>query len=322
MGDTHDVRTCDVAVLGGGPAGLSAALTLARAQRSVLVIDAGTPRNAPAAAAHGLLGREGVNPLELLTTGTEEISSYGAGMIRATVHDVVRSSDGEFTLRMDDMTVVQADQLVLATGVRDEFPDIPGLATRWGKDVVHCPYCHGWEIRDQRIGLMATGEMSALQALMFHQWSDHVWFFPGNIEFAADQLGMLAAVGITTIPGAVTGVDIVEDHLAGVTMSDGTRISLDALAVPTLTRARLEGLERLGLDLENNAMGTAVAVDSDGRTSVAGIWAAGNLSHPGMQVSEAAANGSRVAMTLNTELVFAEAAQALEAATNATPEPE
>lgn len=301
----------EVAVIGGGSAGLSAALTLARARRSVIVIDAGTPRNAPATAAHGLLGREGINPLEFLARGLEEVSSYGAGIIHAKVLDVETPANEGFILHMDDATVVHADQLVLATGVRDELPDIPGLAARWGRDVVHCPYCHGWEIRDKRIGLLATGEMSAMQALMFHQWSEQVWFFPGHFRFPPNQLETLAAVGVTVVPETVTGIDVTDDRLTGIVISDGSQIGLDALAVPSLTRARLDGLQQLGLNITDNEMGTAVEVDTAGHTSVPGVWAAGNLANPTMQVSEASANGARVAMTLNTELIFAEASRIL-----------
>ncbi|WP_205710916.1 NAD(P)/FAD-dependent oxidoreductase [Isoptericola sp. BMS4] len=300
----------DIAIIGGGSAGLSAALILARARRSVVVIDGGAPRNAPAAAAHGLLGQEGVNPLELLQRGREESTSYGARILQSAVARASGAAEDGFVLELDDDSTILASQLLIATGVRDELPSVSGLAERWGRDVVHCPYCHGWEIRDQRIGLLATGPMSAMQALLFHQWSENMTFFPNGLEFPADQLEKLRALGIAIVPEEVGAVDVIDDQLAAAVMGDGKRIELDALAVPALTRARLVGLEGLGLDVEENAAGVALVADPAGHTSVPGVWAAGNVVNAGMQVSESAANGARVAMTINTELVFARADRA------------
>lgn len=310
MNTMHD-QVYDVGIIGGGSAGLSAALILARARRSVVVIDGGAPRNAPASAAHGLLGQEGVNPLDLLEKGRAEAASYGARIVQASVLQASGTADDGFTLALDDGARVRAAQVLIATGVRDELPGIPGLAERWGRDVVHCPYCHGWEIRDQRIGLLATGPMSAMQALLFHQWSEQMTFLPNGLDFPADQLEKVRALGITIAPGAVSGIEVADDRLTAALVEDGPRVELDALAVPATTSARLEGLESLGVDVATNAMGVAVVADAAGHTSVPGVWAAGNVVNPGMQVSESAANGARVAMTINTEMVFARADRAV-----------
>ena len=304
-------RNYDVAIVGGGAAGLSAALTLARGRREVLVLDAGTPRNAPATAAHGLLGLEGINPMQLLERGRREAASYGAHIVEASVTGAAKIDDGEFVIRLDDGSSVQTGQLVLATGVRDELPDVPGLAQRWGRDAVHCPYCHGWEIRDQRIGVVATGPMSIMKALLFRQWSEYMWFLPNGIDFAADQLEQLTEKGIIVVPGDVSRVEVTDDHLTGVMLDKTTTLALDALAVPTTTSPRLAGLHDLGLETSENAAGVSVVADATGHTSVPGVWAAGNLVNPGMQVSEAAANGARVAMMLNTELIFGPIDQAM-----------
>lgn len=310
MNTMHD-QVYDVGIIGGGSAGLSAALILARARRSVVVIDGGAPRNAPASAAHGLLGQEGVNPLDLLEKGRAEAASYGARIVQASVLQASGTADDGFTLALDDGARVRAAQVLIATGVRDELPGIPGLAERWGRDVVHCPYCHGWEIRDQRIGLLATGPMSAMQALLFHQWSEQMTFLPNGLDFPADQLEKVRALGITIAPGAVSGIEVADDRLTAALVEDGSRVELDALAAPATTSARLEGLESLGVDVATNAMGVAVVADAAGHTSVPGVWAAGNVVNPGMQVSESAANGARVAMTINTEMVFARADRAV-----------
>lgn len=303
----------DVGIIGGGSAGLSAALNLARARRSVAIVDGGQPRNAPAAAAHGLLGLEGIGPLELLEKGRSEVASYGARTVHASVQHASGSAQDGFTLELDDGARVLAEQLIIATGVHDDLPAIEGLAERWGRDVVHCPYCHGWEIQDQRIGLLATGPMSAMQAMMFRQWTDEMWFFPNGREFPAEQLAKLRALGVTIIEGTASGIEIADDHLRAVLVNEGTRVGLDALAVPSMTRPRLEGLEELGLEVDENSMGVFVVADAAGHTSVPGVWAAGNVVNAGLQVSEAAANGARVGITLNTERVFAQAEQALEA---------
>jgi thioredoxin reductase len=155
----------DVVVIGGGAAGLNGALMLARARRSVLVVDAGAPRNAPAAGVHGFLSRDGISPAELLEIGRAEVRKYGgailAGEVMATAGEI-----GRFTVTLADGTPIGARRLLVTTGLVDELPDLPGLRARWGRDVVHCPYCHGWEIRDQAIGILATGPMSVHQALM------------------------------------------------------------------------------------------------------------------------------------------------------------
>lgn len=311
MGTADDRQGHEVAIIGGGAAGLSAAIILARARRSVIVIDSGHPRNAPAAGVHGFLGNEGISPLLLVEKGREEATAYGARVVQASVTATSGAVEDGFTFLLSDGSTVQAGQVLIATGVVDELPSIPGLAERWGRDVVHCPYCHGWEIRDQRIGLLATGPMSALQALMFRQWSEQVWFFPNGMNFPDEQLAKLHAMSIMVVPGTVVRVDAADDQLTGVVLEDQTRINLDALAVPSLTHARLDGLEGLGVEVTENAAGVAVVTDAAGHTSVPGVWAAGNVANPATQVSDSAADGGRVARAMNTELVFARADQAV-----------
>ncbi|BDD82290.1 thioredoxin reductase [Tsukamurella pulmonis] len=312
-------RHVEVVIVGGGAAGLSAAVTLARALRSVIVLDGGEPRNAPAAAVHGLLGVEGINPLELVARGRAEASRYGAHVMHAAVSAARSLRDGGFTVDLDDGTSVRADQLLLATGVQDDLPAISGLAQRWGRDVVHCPYCHGWEIRGTRIALLATGPVSAMQAMLFGQWTEEMCFFPNGMDFPDAQIEQLTALGIDIDPGRVEEVVVGEDRLVAVRLSGGGERPLEALAVPTLPRARLTGLDGLGVTVESNPMGVALVVDEAGYTSVPGVWAAGTVTNPAMQLSEAAAHGSRVARTINTELVFRRAEAAV--AGSRTPDP-
>ncbi len=177
--------------------------------------------------------------------------------------------------------------------------------------MVHCPYCHGWEIRDQRIGLLATGPMSAMQAMLFGQWTEQMSFFPNGLDFPAEHYAQLAALGIAVVPREIEGVVVEDDRLTSARLTGGVEHLLDALAVPALTRARLDGLEGLGVEVQTGPMGVAVTADETGHTSIRGVWAAGNVVNAGMQVSESAANGARVAMTINTELVLDKARSAV-----------
>lgn len=300
----------DVLILGGGAAGLSAALTLARARRTVTVVDAGQPRNAPAAAAHGLLGNEGISPLKWLELGRTEIQRFGAKILHARFTNATTHGTG-FLITLDDGQELVARQLLVATGSRDLLPKIPGLRERWGRDVVHCPYCHGWEIRDKSIGLIATGPMSAHQALLFHQWSNRVSFLSNGLDFGAEELAKLAALNILVRDEPVTALEISADQLTGIQLADDNIVPVDVVALPTQTQANLDGLTGLNLPTETTPVGTAVQVDAAGQTSIPGVWAAGNVVNPAHQISEAAANGARVAMTINTTLVFADADTAL-----------
>lgn len=296
----------DVVVLGGGAAGLSAALTLARARRSVTVVDAGHPRNAPAAAAHGLLGNEGINPLELLARGRAEVLSYDADIFHAQVVAANRHGD-DYVVTLDDDRKLRAQQLIVTTGARDVLPDIDGLSARWGRDVVRCPYCHGWEIRDLAIGIIATSAMSAHQATLFHQWSQDITLFRNGVEFDDEALETLAAVGIPVIDAPVAALEITDDNITGVRLTDGQTIGVQAVGVSSGLRANLEGLEALGLQTETNPQGIFVKADDTGHTNIPGVWAAGNVINPNLQLSECASQGARVAITLNNELIFADA---------------
>jgi thioredoxin reductase len=170
----------DVVVVGGGPAGLGAALCLARARRAVLVVDAGAPRNDPAEHMHNYLGRDGDAPGALLADGRAEVSGYGADVVDGTVVSAraeVEAADGDrFTVSFGDGRSVRARRLLVTTGLVDELPEVPGVAQRWGRDVLHCPYCHGWEWRDQPLAVLGTGPTAVQQAQLFRQWTDDITF--------------------------------------------------------------------------------------------------------------------------------------------------
>jgi thioredoxin reductase len=305
----------DAVVVGGGAAGLSGALMLTRARRSVLVVDAGAPRNAPATGVHGLLARDGIGPGELLDRGRAEVRGYGGHVVPGEIADVARDPDG-FSVTMSGGRAVRARRLLVATGVVDELPDIPGLAARWGRDVLHCPYCHGWEVRDRAIGVLAGGLLSVHQALLFRQWSADVTFFCHTRPAPDDEvLEQFAARGIDVVAGEVAALAIAEDRLVGLRLGDGTVVAREALAVSPRLRARAGFLATLGLRPAEHPSGAGeyIPADATGRTEVAGVWVAGNVADPSAQVGGAAAAGAAAAARINADLVAEETDRAVAA---------
>jgi thioredoxin reductase len=298
----------EVVVIGGGAAGLSAAVTLGRSRRRTLVIDAGRPRNARADGVHGFLTRDGMNPLEVVRVGREEVRSYGGEIREAQVTDAVRTDDG-FTVTTDDGTV-NATQLVIATGLTDVLPDIPGLRERFGRDVIHCPYCHGYEVRDQAIGVIATSAGAHHQALLFRQLSDDVAVLLHTAtDLTADLRDDLGARGIKLISGEITSVAVEDDRLTGVHLDGGELVRRDALVVGPRFVVNVAGLERLGLEVVEHPMGVGeqITADERGQTNVPGVWVAGNASNIMAQVVTAADTGMRVGAQVNADMIMSAA---------------
>ncbi|WSQ07539.1 NAD(P)/FAD-dependent oxidoreductase [Streptomyces sp. NBC_01231] len=299
--------TYEVVVVGGGAAGLSAALVLGRARRRTLVVDAGEPRNAPAAHMQGYLTRDGMSPADFLAKGREEIARYGVELVRDRAVDVAR--DGQFAVVLAGGRTVRARRLVIATGLQDELPDVAGLAERFGRDVLHCPYCHGWEVRDQAFGVLASTPMSVHQALIVSQWSKDVTFFLHRVaeeELSDDDLRRLAAAGVKVVPGEVTEVPAEDDRLTGVRLTDGTAHARDVLFVAPRAVPRTDLLRRLGAELRETPFGAYPVVDETGLTTVPGVWAAGNAMGFAEQVVNAAAGGYRAGATINGDLLMAD----------------
>ncbi len=290
---------CDVVIIGGGAAGLSAALVLARARRRVLVVDSGTPRNGPATHMHGFLSRDGMPPRELLTVGRAEVEGYGGTITFADVTGLVRVADG-FEVVTDGGERLTARRVLVATGLRDELPDVPGLRERWAKDVLHCPYCHGWEVRDQQLGVVWNGPDTARFAQILRQWTKDIVLFAPAGTLAADQRSHLAARGIEVVEGVVAEVRVDDDHLSGVRMADGRVVRRDALFVPPRLVPNNDLLDQLGC--ESDELGWVVT-GLFGATSEPGVWVAGNVGNPRAQVITAAGEGSAAAIAINADLV-------------------
>jgi thioredoxin reductase len=307
------VDDVDVLVVGGGVAGLSGALTLARARRSVLVLDAGEPRNAPAEGVHGYLTRDGMPPRELLGVGADEVRGYGGRVLAARAVSAER--DGErFVVRTADGQAFRARRLLVTTGLVDELPDVPGLRERWGHDVLHCPYCHGWEFRDQPIGVLGTGPWAVHQALLFRQWTPRVTLFVNTApEPTAEEWEQLAARDVAVVEGPVAELKIRDDRLHGVRLAAGTVVPVAALAVMPRFVVRSEILTGLGLESVEHprGVGTVVEADAVGATAVPGLWVAGNVADPMAGVVAAAAAGMGAAAQINADLVAADTAEAV-----------
>lgn len=312
----------DVIVIGGAAAGLSAALILGRSRRSVLVVDAGEPRNAPAEGVHNYLGREGAAPSELARVGREEVAAYG---VEVTAGRIVAASatggDGVdpvgFSVTTDSGTVVTARRLVVASGAVDVLPEVPGLAEQWGRGAVHCPFCHGWEVRDRRIGVLVTTPFGAHHALMFRALSDDVTAFVTDPALVDDTARAgFAARGISVVDASVARVLSSEGVLTGVELATGEVVGLDALAAASTAEARVDFLAGLGLVAADQLVGDfrvggALTVDAAGQTNVRGVYAAGNVASPMATVIASAAAGTQAGAAVHGDLVQADLAAAL-----------
>jgi thioredoxin reductase len=344
----------DVVVVGGGAAGLSAALVLTRAGRRVAVVDAGRPRNAPAAHMHGYLSRDGMPPADFLAAGRAEIIGYGAELIAGTVTGITPHSPARraepaaraepavradaaarvdaavrvdaaarvdtavrvdaaskteavfenagFRVRLASGEQFDARRVLVATGLRDEIPAIPGLAERWGRDVLHCPYCHGYEVRNRPLGVLGGSPEAVQHALLIRQWSADVTFFAHTHDLSNDERRRLGARDIRVAEGVVTRLIIDGDRLAGVELDRASVVAPHALFVrprPVPGDGLLTGL------------GAVLIEERTGRTTVPGVWAAGNAVDPRAQVITAAGAGSAAAIDINADLVEQDVRDAL-----------
>jgi thioredoxin reductase/SAM-dependent methyltransferase len=300
------IQKFDVAVLGGGAAGLSGAVALGRTRRSVVVVDAGSPRNAPADSVHGFLSRDGISPLEFVEIGRAEVKRYGGLVLPATAVAARRTDDG-FEVSLDDGPPITSRRLLVTTGLTDELPDVPGLAERWGRDVVHCPHCHGWELRDQPVGVLATHtEWAVRQALMFRQLTPEVTFFQHTgPALTGKQVAQLAAWGIGVVEGPVGSLEVTDDRITGLRLADGSVVACSVVVVAPRLVANSGVLTGLGLKPAEHPMGIgeSVAADPTGLTEVPGVWVAGNVTDTSAQVMSSATGGAAAAAAINADLI-------------------
>ena len=297
-GERLIVRQCDVAVIGGSAAGLGAALQLGRQRRTVIVIDAGEPRNAPAAHMHSYLGHEGVAPGDLAAIARAEVRSYGGEVLTGRAIDVARLGDGRFRVELDGGGTVVARRVLAATGLIDVLPDIEGVAEHWGRDVIHCPFCHGYEVRDRRIVQIITDPIGLHPAALFRQLTSRLTLvLHAGVDSDDPGVDRLRSAGVIVVNGPVQRLVSGDDgHVDAVELVSGERIDADAVVVGAPFRVRTEPFVTLGLltFAHSSGLGDFVETDAAGETSVPGLYAAGNVTDPSQQVLNAAANGSRV----------------------------
>lgn len=290
----------DVIIIGGSYAGLAAALPLARARRKVLIVDAGQRRNRFAEHSHGFLTQDGTPAAEIARIGREQLLAYETvGWIEGKASRVEGSADG-FRVGIDGAEAADGRRLVLAMGVSDQLPPVPGLAERWGRSVFHCPYCHGYELQQRPIGVLAVSPMSMHHALMLPDWGPTTFFLNGVFEPDAEQLAQLAARGVSLEPGLIETLD----GKADVVMEDGRVIPLAGLF--TMTRIDAEGpiTTALGCEFEDSPNGRTIRTDALKATSVPGVFACGDAARPAGSVPLAVGDGTQAGIACHRSLMF------------------
>ncbi|SEG82169.1 Thioredoxin reductase [Nonomuraea solani] len=295
----------EVIVVGGGPAGLSAALVLGRQRRRVLVVDAGRPRNAPAAEMHMFLGRDGGSPAKLLADGRTEVSAYPTVELRQGRVSSAEGRSGGFMLTLEDGERAEASRLVLASGLTDEPAAIPGLAERWGKSVYHCPFCHGYETNGKVLAVIGNGFEAMLAAYVADRYSDDVVLCTNGPSALPEPVAAaVKACGVQVIETPLAGIEGELDVLT-LTFTDGTTLAREAVYHRAATRPNTDLAVQLGCALLADG---CVEVDEYGKTSVPGVYAAGDAAHlkavpdPVTLVGPSAADGVRAAVWLEQEL--------------------
>ena len=289
----------DVVIVGGGPAGLSAALVLGRCRRRVLLCDAGSPRNERARELHGYLTRDGIAPLDLLRAGRGELSPYGVELRKIRVSDIAIVPDG-FMVSLADGRGVNSRTVLIAGGVTDLLPDIPGLDECYGISAHHCPYCDGWEEREKLLAVLGDGASGTALALALKTWSDRVILCTnGRARLGRAHRDQLAAHGVEVHEGRIAAVEHERGHVRFLALADGDRISCEGIFFSTHQRPQCEVPKQLGCALTRHGL---VKTDHLGQTRVPGLYVAGDASRDVQFVIVAAAEGAKAAVAINKAL--------------------
>ncbi|GGJ65816.1 NAD(P)/FAD-dependent oxidoreductase [Glutamicibacter ardleyensis] len=295
----------DAIIIGGGSAGLAASIALGRSRRKVLVVDEGNPRNAVSAHAHNVLGHEGISPQDLIALGRAEAVSYGVEFVSAHIQSVRGSLEEGFEISTNSSQWT-ARRIVLATGARDVLPEIPGLQQAWGVSALHCPYCHGWEVRDQQIAILGVSEMSTHQALLFSHLSDKVTFINhAPQKLSAENRALLSALEIEVLDSPVTTLEVSDSgQVRSLSLEDGSTLDVQAVVVASQVTANASLYLELGGELDENPMGTFISVEQMGATKIPGVYAAGNIANVGAMIGASAAAGTMAGAFINAELAM------------------
>lgn len=294
----------DALVIGGSFAGLSAATYIARGRRRVAVIDAGSPRNRFADHSHGYLSQDGADPQAILSTGRRQLAAYPeASLIKATVMDA-RPIECGFAVVLDNGDTLEAAKLVLAFGVSDVLPDVPGLSSRWGRDVLHCPYCHGYEFAGRSLGVLHTAPHSAHQAMLIAEWGPTTLFLDGADMPDASTCEALAGRGVTIEASPVRSLLGCDGRPLDVLLDDGRSALVGALFIAAQTRLNSDLAERLGCTVDDGPLGPIIRTDAERMTTVPGVYAAGDIARAPHTVTWAASDGVTAGLSVHRSLVF------------------
>jgi thioredoxin reductase len=277
---------------------------IARARRSVCVIDTGAPRNRFAAHSHGFFGQDGTEPRAMLAAARAQVAEYPTvSFINGEAIGASADPDG-FTVRLATGEPLQSSRLVLAFGISDELPAIPGLAERWGRSVLHCPYCHGFEFSGRRLGVLHVSPMSLHQAMLIAEWGPTTLFLNGASEPDEAALAQLHKRGVAIERSEVVSLQGEGTDLASVELIDGRRSSLDALYLGPRTRLNSDIANGLRCELEEGPYGPIIRTDPQRLTTVPGVFAAGDITRAVHNVTWASADGVTAGLALHRSLIF------------------
>lgn len=294
----------DVIIIGGSFAGLSAAMQLVRAQRKVLVIDANSPRNRFAKASHGVFGLDGKSPAEIRDIGLSQLRAYPTFELWEASVEGLEQCDVGFSVLTHADQEAKGLRVILASGIRDRLPEIEGVDECWGESVVHCPYCHGYELRNQNLGVLATTEMSLHQAAMIPDWGATTFFTQGQFEPEGDMASLLERRGVVIERTPIVRVVHAEKQIQAVVLADGREVPLGGLYVGPQIEMNTPLIERLGLAMQETPMGNVVKVDEMKESSVKGLFVAGDLSNPMQSGTLAVASGMFAGIYAHRSLIF------------------
>ncbi len=294
----------DVIIIGGSFAGLSAAMYIARGRRSVCIVDTGFPRNRFATHSHGFFGHDGSEPATMLAAARAQVAAYPAATyVEGQAIRAAREPDG-FAVTLATGDVLEGARLVLAFGISDELPPIPGLAERWGRSVIHCPYCHGYEFSGQRLGVLHVSPMSLHQAMLIAEWGPTTLYLNGGPEPDQATLVKLRERRVAIEPAPVTALHGDGACLSAIELADGRMPPLDALYLGPRTRLNSEIAGQLGCEMEEGTFGPIIRTDATKMTTIGGVYAAGDITRSSHNVTWASADGVTAGMAVHRSLVF------------------
>lgn len=294
----------DAVVIGGSFAGLSAAIHIARARRSVCVIDAGHPRNRFADTSHGFFAQDGCDPRDMIARAHAQLQRYPGVRAIADEAGAAHATEGGFAVALASGEAISARKLVLAFGVSDVLPEIPGLPERWGKSVLHCPYCHGFEYAGGQLGVLQTAPFSALKALLVADWGPTTLFLNGGEAPDEAARARLEGRGVTIEAAPIVALSGEKLSLSSLSLADGRDVSIDALYLTPRSRLNSSIAEQLGCAIDDGPFGAMIRTDAAKQTTVPGVYAAGDIARAPHNATWAAADGVMAGVSLHQSLVF------------------